>query len=100
MIRATSLTILLSLTISAYAQLSSPIAGPNVNMVSGTTWPDGDPFLQRQNEPSVAVSTRNPLHPLAGANDYRTVALSLVVSDEPGDGWLGVFTVNGGGPGW
>ncbi len=26
--------------------------GPNVNMVSGDTWPDGDPFLQRQNEPS------------------------------------------------
>ena len=21
------------------------VAGPNVNMVSGTTWPDGDPFL-------------------------------------------------------
>ena len=25
-------------------------------------FPDGDPFLQRQNEPSIAVSTRNPLH--------------------------------------
>jgi hypothetical protein len=32
-----------------------PIAGSNVNMVSGTTWPGGDPFLQRQNEPSMAV---------------------------------------------
>src|SRR5687768_16387215 len=49
------------------------VPGTNVNMVSGTTYPDGDPFLQRQNEPSSAVSTRNPLHILGGANDYRTV---------------------------
>ena len=33
----------------AAAQGPTLIAGPNVNMVSGTTWPDGDPFLQRQN---------------------------------------------------
>src|SRR5438045_705852 len=89
-ISATSLCILLSLP-GAFAQLPSPVVGPNVNMVSGTSWPNGDPFLQRQNEPSVAVSTRNPLHLLAGANDYRTVDLSLVVSDEHGDAWLGVF---------
>lgn len=75
------------------------VPGPNVNMVSGTTWPDGDPFLQRQNEPSIAVSTRNPLHLLAGANDYRTVDLpGLPAGKETGDAWLGVFrSVNGGG---
>src|SRR5436190_23279948 len=50
-----------------------PLAGSNVNMVSGTDPITGDPFLQRQNEPSIAVSTRNPQHLLAGGNDYRTV---------------------------
>jgi len=52
---------------------SGVVAGRNVNMVSGRDWPNGDPYLQRQNEPSVAASTRNPLHLLGGANDYRTV---------------------------
>src|SRR2546429_1488577 len=68
------------------------VAGQNVNMVSGTQWPTGDPFLQRQNEPSMAVSTRNPMHILAGANDYRTVDLELALSGgaENGDSWLGV----------
>src|SRR5690348_2910055 len=41
---------LLILCAGSFAQ----IPGPNVNMVSGTTWPGGDPFLQRQNEPSMA----------------------------------------------
>ena len=77
------------------------VAGRNVNMVSGTTWPTGDPFLQRQNEPSVAVSTRNPLHILAGANDYRTVDLPGLINDtETGDAWLGVFKSFDGGQRW
>src|SRR2546427_10693043 len=65
----------------------------NVNMVSGTQWPTGDPFLQRQNEPSMAVSTRNPMHILAGSNDYRSVDLELVLSGgaETGDSWLGLL---------
>ena len=45
----------------------------NVNMVAGTQLPNGDPYLQRQNEPSVAVSSRNPLTLLALSNDYRSV---------------------------
>jgi parallel beta-helix repeat protein len=70
-------------------------------MVSGTTWPHGDPFLQRQNEPSIAVSTRNSLHLLAGANDYRTVDLPGLPSDRmTGDAWLGVFTSYNGGATW
>ena len=77
------------------------VPGPNVNMVSGTGWPGGDPFLQRQNEPSVAVSTRNPMHLLAGANDYRTVDLPGLPDDKmTGDAWLGVFMSSDGGATW
>ena len=84
-------------------------AGRNVNMVSGTTLPDGDPWLQRQNEPSLAVSTRNPLHILAGANDYRTVDMPETEGPLPGvgqasaaagDAWLGVFKSFDGGESW
>ena len=76
------------------------IAGQNVNMVSGTQWPNGDPFLQRQNEPSLAVSSRNPLHLLAGANDYRTVDLPGLPVGETGDAWLGIFKSYDGGQSW
>src|SRR5437899_5690724 len=81
--------------------LIAQVPGRNVNMVSGTTLPDGDPFLQRQNEPSVAVSTRNPQHLLAGANDYRTVDLpGLLGISENADAWLGVFKSFDGGQTW
>src|SRR5580704_9199319 len=78
------------------------VAGTNVNMVSGTQWPTGDPFLQRQNEPSMAVSTRNPMHIMAGANDYRSVDLETVLSGgtETGDAWLGLFKSFDGGFTW
>jgi hypothetical protein len=78
-------------------QTNSPtlIAGKNVNMVAD------DLYLQRQNEPSIAVSTIFPLHLLAGANDYRTVAMA----GDPaihitGDAWLGVFRSFDGGESW
>jgi Putative Ig domain/Galactose oxidase, central domain/Kelch motif len=80
--------------------LTGQIVGPNVNMVSGTQWPGGDPFLQRQNEPSIAVSSRNPFHLLAGANDYRSVDLALTTNGETGDAWLGLFKSLDGGATW
>ena len=77
------------------------VAGQNIDMVSGTSFPGGDPYLQRQNEPSIAVSTRNPEHLLAGANDYRTVDIPNPQSDaETHDAWLGVFTSLDGGETW
>ncbi|HMF10176.1 MAG TPA: hypothetical protein VKJ00_13635, partial [Thermoanaerobaculia bacterium] len=85
------------------AAAQTPVAGQNVNMVSGTKWPGGDPFLQRQNEPSLAVSSRNPLHLLAGANDYRTVDLPVsdtVPGSLSGDAWLGIFKSFDGGLTW
>ena len=84
----------------ALTTISAQIPGRNVNMVAGKEWPDGDPFLQRQNEPSIAASTRNPLHLLAGANDYRTVDLPGLPTDETGDAWLGLFKSFDGGQRW
>jgi uncharacterized delta-60 repeat protein len=80
------------------------IAGRNVNMVSGTQLPLGDPWLQRQNEPSIAVSSRNPMHLFAAANDYRTIDMpdDYSLPGIPGasavrDSWIGVFESFDGG---
>ena len=51
---------------------------PNVNVMSGISDQFvGDRFLQRQNEPVIGVSTLNPDHLMAAANDYRAVDLAL-----------------------
>ena len=87
------------------AQQQPPVPSSNINMVSGTSFPDGDPYLQRQNEPNAAVSTRNPLHLLAGANDYRTVDLPGPFDPVRGfkmaaDAWVGLFKSVDGGKNW
>lgn len=100
--RAVITPLCLGLLASSLLVAQAPVAGPNVNMVSGTQWPGGDPFLQRQNEPSLAVSTRNGDHILAGANDYRTVDIPFPEdsNSEIGDAWLGVFRSTDGGDTW
>jgi uncharacterized repeat protein (TIGR01451 family) len=96
---------LFALAVGSSLAAQQIIPGNNVNMVSGAKFPDGDPFLQRQNEPSMAVSTRNPLHLLAGANDYRTVDLPgpfdpLRGEKTNADAWLGLFKSLDGGRTW
>ncbi len=87
--------------------LDELIAGRNVNMVAGTRLPFGDPWMQRQNEPSIAVSTRNPLHLLAGSNDYRTVDMpdfkplpGIPPEAAARDAWGGLFKSLDGGQSW
>ncbi|MBV9769267.1 MAG: exo-alpha-sialidase, partial [Bryobacterales bacterium] len=91
-----------ALSLLALCAVNAQQVGTNVNMVTGTQWPGGDPFLQRQNEPSMAISSRNSLHILAGDNDYRSVDLpSVSGSEEPtGDAWLGLFKSFDGGQTW
>jgi uncharacterized protein YjbI with pentapeptide repeats len=101
-VRAKCIVLACVAAFAAVVPAAAQVAGQNVNMVSGTKWPTGDPFLQRQNEPSMAVSTRNPMHILAGANDYRSVDLEQVLSGggETGDAWLGLFKSFDGGFTW
>jgi hypothetical protein len=98
---ALAVVFLTPLATTAPALAGPPVAGQSVNMVSGKTLPGGDPYLQRQNEPSLAVSSRNPRHLLAGANDYRTVDIpGLPDATETGDSWLGLFKSFDGGETW
>ncbi len=88
------------LTSAAFAQETLSV-GANVNMVSGESFPNGDPFQRQQNEPSVAFSSRNSLHLLAGANDYRAVDVPGLPSGlETGDSWLSYFWSTNGGATW
>jgi hypothetical protein len=84
------------------AATRAQVVGENINMVSGTQWPGGDPFLQRQNEPTMAVSSVNAQHLMAGANDYRSVDVPDPAYGEmaAGDAWLGVFKSLDGGQTW
>ena len=52
---------ILAVTLLICGSLLGQIPGPNTNVIAGTGDQFvGDRFLQRQNEPTLAVSTRNP----------------------------------------
>jgi hypothetical protein len=90
------------------AQATGLIVGRNVNMVAGQQLHNGDPYLQRQNEPSMTVIPINPLHMFAAANDYRLVDYPDSEGPLPGipegatagDAWLGIFKSYNGGASW
>ncbi len=103
--RAKALIALIFVLAAAIYAQTAPTAGANVNMVSGIRLADGDPFLQRQNEVSIAVSSVNPQHLLAGANDYRLIDLDSSLGDIPGetaqaDSWVSLFKSTDGGRTW
>ena len=64
--RAFALAACLVLSVSMSVSAAPPVAGPNVNMVSGTKWPEGDPFLTKQNEPSIARVVAQSAAPARG----------------------------------
>src|SRR5260370_21489865 len=82
---------------------SVPAVGPNVNMVSGITLGDGDPFLTKQNESTMAVSSVNPLTIMGGSNDYRLIPLSqagIPGENNSVDAWVGRYWSTDGGRTW
>src|SRR3982750_659111 len=83
----------------AHAQ-TPPVAGPNVHIVPGTKWPQGDPFLTKQNEPSIAVSSRNARHLMAGANDYRLVPVEIADQLDDPEAWIQIYKSLDGGQTW
>ena len=54
-LRVACLLVFVFVCAMASAQNTEFYPGRNINMVSGTKLPGGDPYLQRQNEPSLAV---------------------------------------------
>lgn len=111
---AIAVTFAVGLIVRLGAQSAAPAAPPhitagrNVNIAGGTQALTVNPFFVRgdvlgraQNEPSCAISTRNPQHILCGANDYRMVDVpGVTVTQLIRDAWLGVFQTTNGGDTW
>ena len=109
---ATGLALALAAALSAQLGADQLISGTNVNVVGGpacatrstTNCPFkvfGDVSVQRQNEGSMACSSRNPLTCLAAGNDYRLVNVPGVQDGKvTADAWLGVYWTRRGGATW
>jgi uncharacterized protein YjbI with pentapeptide repeats len=86
------------------ALIAAPVfafgVGPNVNMVTGTMYPNGDPWLTKQNEPSIAISSRNPRTLIGGSNDYRMVNVPVGESLRGAKAWIHVYKSLDGGTTW
>lgn len=94
-------SVLAGASLFATASLAAPpFVGPNVNMVQGTKWPSGDPFLTKQNEESHAISSRNPRHILAGSNDYRLVPVEIAEELDDPEAWVTIYKSIDGGATW
>lgn len=106
MIRYSSTNKLLLLVVCALAALQAqvvPAVSQNVNMVSGTGLGTGDPFLTKQNESTIAVSSLNPAHLIGGSNDSRLIdfsELSDIPGEQTGDSWISLYKSKDGGRTW
>src|SRR3954471_1205015 len=100
LVRGLAMSATVVLCASFGAAFAQPAVGPNVNMVTGTKWPQGDPFLTKQNEPSIAVSSRNARHLLAGANDYRLVPVAIAEELDDPEAWIQLYKSVDGGQTW
>jgi len=99
----------MAVAMSAIAIAQQIGVGPNINIVGGPAKVDpqtgrptmGDPNLNRQNEPSGACSSRNPLNCIVGTNDYRAIREPGTPDGKvTGDAALGVFWTRDGGLTW
>jgi hypothetical protein len=88
------------------------VAGANANVVGGPACSRaqdpgcpfqvfGDVSIQRQNEGSMACSSRNPQTCLAAGNDYRLINVPGVNDGKvTADAWLGIYWSRNGGQAW
>ena len=112
-----ALAVIVSGTFFARDAAAQLVAGPNTNIGGGPACrrddPGGDPncpfqvfgdvTIQRQNEGSMACSSRNPQTCMAAGNDYRLVGLPSASGAEgkvTADAWLGIFWSRNGGQAW